>query len=118
MPVSAGDHLSASIALDADWIVPNITGNANTTSDVVTGRCFDAGTSAKTFEVEVTRAGHLRGYLYFGLVDDAAGNFTVDFSNPDFDFGYDPANIKSGDQISITCRQTTGDSVRMKFKVP
>ena len=115
--VSAGDHLSASIASDADWIVPNITGSANTTSDVVTGRCFDAGTSEGFFEVEVFRTGHIRGYLY-GLVDDVAGNLTADFSDPNGSPGYEPANIKSGDRISIKCFQTTGDSVRLKFKVP
>jgi hypothetical protein len=109
---------SLSLAADANWIVPNIEATADTDADTVSGRCYDAGTSSGSLAVFVSRDGHQRGYYLFGQVDDAAGNFTVDFSDSHASPGYDPVNIQPGDELSVTCRQTTGDSVGASFVAP
>jgi hypothetical protein len=112
--VAVGDHLTASIASDADWIVPDVDGSANKTTDVVTGKCWDTGTSGQFVEVIIMRSGHDRGHAWQGTEPD--GTFTLDFQDPP---GFSsPANIRSNDHITVACWQATGDKVQLKFRVP
>ena len=116
--VTPGQRFKAlSFAADANWIVPNITGSADKLADTVTGRCYDTGKSSGDFIVTVNRTGHMRG-RDFGRSFAPDGSFTVDFSYPQESPGYEPANIKTGDRIEISCMQTTGDWVRWSFRVP
>jgi hypothetical protein len=116
--VVAGQRFKAlSFAADANWIVPNITGTADKVADTVAGRCYDTGKSSGNFIVRVNRTGNVRGYA-FGHANDPDGSFTIDFSDPHESPGYEPANIKTGDRIEISCMQTTGDWVRWSFRVP
>jgi hypothetical protein len=108
---------SASLSPDADFIVPNIDGSADKATETVTGRCYDAGTSAGLFSIFIYRTGHARGNSLYERVDDADGNFSVRFTGR-ADLGYDPANIKSGDRVEISCLQETGDWIRTDFRVP
>lgn len=113
----AGDHVIApSIASDADWIVPEIEGTANAATDVVSGRCSDAGTSAGDAFVFVYRTGIRRGYYFLNTEPD--GSFVIDFRELEYLPGSDPANLKSGDRINVRCYQTTGDTISMNFRVP
>lgn len=108
---------SLSLAANADFIVPNIEGTADKTTERVTGRCYDAGTSAGIFGLTIRRTGHTVGVLSYGSVDDADGNFSVRMTGHGYP-GYDPANIKSGDRITISCLQSTDDWVQSTFIVP
>lgn len=121
VPLAAGDRLRApTLAADADWIVPNIEATANASTDVVTGRCFNAGTSARFVDVTVFRAtatNPLRG-RFLGSTD-SNGSFTIDFAHGDpSPFFHGPANVKSGDRIDVNCLQDTGDWVALRFFVP
>jgi hypothetical protein len=109
--VAPGDHLRApDLASDADWVVPKVNGTANAGTDVVRGRCFDAGTSAEFFQIRVMAPnGNLRG----SAIGHAGSEpFEVDFASNEPELGFDPANIRSGDTVSIGCQQTTGDWVQ------
>ena len=108
MSVSAGDRLTANIASDADWIVPEVEGEANPSNDTVSGRCFDTGTSLGVARVLLFRAGHRRGDAWPNV--EADGSFAFDFT--DGGFYVDPAVIKSGDRLEIMCMQTGGDWVQ------
>jgi len=115
--VSPGDHVSApAVASNADWIVPNIEGSADKTTEIVTGKCYDTGTSAGLVGVEVIRyGGHVRGASVWHT--DADGSFVADFTSYTNGFSTDHANIKTGDRIKIDCIQTTGDFARLTFVV-
>ncbi len=109
--------VAPSLASDADFIVPNIDISPNKATDVVTGRCYDAGTGTGNYIAQVYRTGgNTRGVLW-GYTDDPNGNFVADFSNPHSYPGYSPANIKTGDRVVIKCLQTTGDWVSSSVKV-
>jgi hypothetical protein len=113
---AVGDRVRApSLASDADWIVPNVEATANAGTNVVSGRCSDAGTSADFVEIRVIRTGVWRG---LALDDtDQDGNFEVDFDDPESPFLHG-ANVKSGDRIDVYCLQDTGDWVGARFMVP
>ena len=115
-PVAAGDHLYAvGLASDADWIVPEIDGAANAGTDVVSGRCHDAGTSANFAIIDVFRTGDKRGYVFASL--EANGSFEIDFQEVGH-FYADPVNIRHGDKIVVRCLQVTGDWVQLQFLAP
>jgi hypothetical protein len=118
VPLKAGLRLAAlKVAADAKWIVPNITGSANAATDVVNGRCFNAGTSARFFWVNViSPRGSNRGWAHGGTTTN--GSFEVDFSDGEEGLFYQPANIRSGDTIEIRCLQNTGDWVQLRFLAP
>ncbi len=113
--IVAGDHISSpSLAADEEWIMPNIEASADRTTDVLTGRCFDTGTSDHWLQVTVLHSGHFRGA---GVADtEPDGSFTLDFHDPG---GFwSPTNIISGDHLVVMCMQNTGDAAQLKFRVP
>jgi hypothetical protein len=118
VPLAAGLRLVApKVASDAKWIVPNITGSASAATDVVDGRCFDAGSSARFFSLEVTSPDGSDGGSAHGKTA-ANGSFKVDFSDGEEGLFYWPTDVQSGDTILIRCLQTTGDWVQLRFPVP
>jgi hypothetical protein len=120
VPVAAGDRLRApSLAADANWIVPRIQATANAATDVVAGRCFDAGSSAQSVKIAIIRAGatySLRGYFIGSTGSD--GSFAIDFTDGQPSPFFEPADIKAGDRIEVNCLQDTGDWVGMTFRAP
>lgn len=113
VPISAGDILSSDISPDIDWIVPDIDAAASPSTDVVSGRCYDAGTAGDVVKIRLFRAGQQRGWAIEGTESD--GSFSVYFPGIVFP---DPAVVKSGDRILISCMQTNADSVQKSFIVP
>lgn len=113
--VEPGDRvLAPSLAPNADWIAPRISGQADPLTDAVAGRCFDSGTRDAQVRISVWRVGgYLRGYA--DTSSDKAGRFRVDFSTVTFPNAR--ANIKPGDRVRIDCYQTTDDAARMSFVV-
>ena len=113
---AAGDRFMApSLASDADWVVPDIEATANATNDVVQGDCQRTGSVSDLGNVQVVRSGHVRGRAYVGL--DESGHFRIDFGGRATP-GFTPANIKSGDTISVGCMIATGDWVQRSFTAP
>jgi hypothetical protein len=113
--VMPGDRVHApSIASDLDWIVPQVTGSADAPTDVVSGRCYDAGTSAQSVGIDVYRTGHLRGSTTRGT--DSDGNFSVDMHRDVGDFFERSTYVKPGDRVVISCLQTTGDEAQLEVK--
>lgn len=116
VPLAVGDRFNApTIASDANWIVPRVVGTANVATDVVSGRCFDSGTSQRYVEIRVVRGGILRGYAINSTAGD--GSFEIEFDAPDAPW-FRSANIKHGDRITVSCLQESGDWAGMKFIVP
>ena len=113
--IAPGDHVSApSLASDADWIVPQIDAAVDAATDVVNGRCYDSGTSAQTYFVDVYRtAGHLRGTTTSQT--DPDGSFSVNMRTDVGDFFEKSANIKHGDKVVVGCIQTTGDVAQVEL---
>jgi hypothetical protein len=120
MRVQPGDHVSApAIAADADWIVPNIEARGRSLSNIVTGRCFDAGTSAGLYMLFVLDGNNSKGGVWGSV--NADGSFSVDFddpgSSPNVSHYTQAADVASGDMLHVWCEQTTGDFVRAKIAV-
>ncbi len=114
--VAMGDRVVAhKVAADLDWLVPQIEATADVAADTVSGACHDAGNPAGTAIVRVRRTGHERGFAVVGV--DASGQFNVDFGRRPT-FLYDPANIKHGDRLVVTCWLATGDTAMQSFLVP
>ena len=113
--LAVGDRLIApSIASDADWVVPNIQGSANVATEVVSGTCAD-GSQFVGVEIKIVRSGVTRGYALGDVEPD--GSFEVSFTGRPAPW-YEPANIKHGDRITVSCRHATGDWAGLKFIVP
>lgn len=113
--VMPGDRIHApSIASDLHWIVPQIDGSATASTDVVAGRCYDAGTSAQTVIIDVHRTGHHRGFTVRSTESD--GSFSIDMRRDVGDFFEKSANVKPGDRVVIGCMQTTGDVAQLEVK--
>lgn len=111
--ISATDILSSDISPDIDWVVPDIEASASASTDVVSGRCFDAGTAGDLVQIRLSRAGQERGWAIEGTEND--GSFAVYMPGIGFP---DPAVVKSGDKILISCMQSNADWVQMSFIVP
>jgi hypothetical protein len=113
--VAAGDHISSpSLASDADWIVPEIELTADTLTDEVVGSCENTGTLSETAIVDLYRSGHRRGWVLLFTED---GTFEFDFAKAG-SFLADPANVKHGDRLVVSCMLSTGDWVSQTFMVP
>ena len=113
--VAVGDHVVATgLAADADWYVPDSGATANVATDLVTGFCEDRGISRSAI-VRIFRTGHLRGFGY--VYAEPNGQFEIDFSGHE-NLGFDPANIKHGDRIQVSCELSVGDWVQQSFRVP
>jgi hypothetical protein len=121
VPVKAGNRLRAlSVASDADWIVPGAQVAGDASTEVVTGRCRDAGTRAGAYRLEViTPGGDSRSEALGNL--DAGGYFEIDFKDPFSSDGviwYYGSDVRSGDTLQLGCLQTTGDWVQLRQPVP
>ncbi len=119
VPVEAGNRLRAlSVAADADWIVPGARVSANAATDVVTGRCKDAGTSDGLYWVRVIAPDDAYGRGQAIGYGDANGVFEIDFAGVDGSQWFQPADVQSGDILQLRCLQTTGDWVELRQQVP
>ena len=118
VPATAGLRLRAlDIGRDANWLIPEISGSADAGSDVVSGRCFDAGTSDRWYDARVLMPdGDTRAWSAGGT--DADGTFTVDFGETEYGLFYDPGDVQSGDTLLIGCLQQSGDWVQRRLTVP
>ena len=113
VPVAVGDRLLAtSLATDLHWHVFDITATADVAANTVSGTCGNHSAP----DVDIYRRGNHVGSSVFAEVDEQ-GNFFVDF-NGSSDIGFDPANIKHGDRVEVTCPVKTGDFIRFVFRVP
>ncbi len=122
-PVNArvGDRVVSPLSSSIDWHVPNIEGSADVPNDMVEGRCHSTEIEALFVLVRVYRTGNQRGFAMGNL--DGTGAFEIDFGEPE-SFFYDPANIKHGDRIVISCYYdstsdgSVDDIVSFPFRVP
>lgn len=116
--VAAGLRLQAlSLAGDARWIVPNVTGSASADSDVVKGRCFDAGTSATWYDVRVVAPDGDTRARSAGATS-RNGSFEVDLGEESGGMFHSPGDIRSGDLAIIGCLQRGGDWAQRELIVP
>jgi hypothetical protein len=107
--VAPGDSLSADIAPDASWIVPDIDATASASTDVVSGRCYDTGASRQLVNVLLYRYGNEQGWALVHTEPD--GSFSFDFRYGDGDV-WTNVNVKSGDRLVVRCMQAEGDWVQ------
>ena len=114
--VRVGDRVVSPIASSLDWHVPEITGSADVANDLVAGKCFSTEIEANFAVARVYRTGEFRGIAISDV--DANGEFTMDFGRTEPDLMYDPANIKHGDRIRVSCYYDTYDIVNFAFRVP
>jgi hypothetical protein len=111
--VMPGDRVvGTSLAADMDFIVRDITATADVVTDIVTGKCGNG----RMWYATVRRDGREIGGTWFAD-RSAGGGFTIDFSD-DEDFGYDPANIRHGDRLVVSCETKYGDFVKKSILVP
>jgi hypothetical protein len=112
-PAAAGDHMQApSIASDADWILPDIDGTADASSDIVEGQCHNGSDGGIT--VRLYRGSQEVGFTYAGGNSD--GSFRFNFRKVGTYFA-NPANVKHGDLLVVQCVHITGDIAQLKFIV-
>ena len=113
--VAAGDHIvGTGVAADLDWYVPDSYASANVATDRVTGYCEDRGMLSGSAIIRVFRTDKLRGTKWIGV--NADGTFSTRFSGRAYP-GFNPANIKHGDRIEVSCELLTGDYVAQSFMV-
>jgi hypothetical protein len=116
-----GDRVVSALSGSIDWHVPNIEGSADVANDMVNGRCHSTEIEALFALVRVYRTGDQRGLAIASV--DAAGTFEIDFGGREGLY-YDPANIKHGDRIVISCYydatmdDSADDIVSFPFFVP
>ena len=111
--VMPGDRVvGTSLAADMDFIVRDIRATADVVTDVVTGKCGNG----EMLYVTVGRDGRQIGGTWFAA-RTADGGFRIDFSDEE-DFGYDPANIRHGDRLVVTCETKPGDFIQKSIRVP
>jgi hypothetical protein len=121
--VKAGDMVSAlGLASDAEWVVPQIEAAGNGSTEIVTGRCHDTGTSLGWYRITVINPsnGQARGSVSGWTASD--GTFSVDFTDPSASPGVvtssGPVDVMSNDQLQVWCGQNSGDFAIATFKVP
>lgn len=81
---------------------------ADASSDTVSGMCQDTGASAHVAQVRLFRAGTQRGWAIVDVQPD--GSFSLGFPEVIFP---DPTQIRSGDEILVSCMQAEGDWVQI-----
>ena len=112
--VMVGDRVvGSSLTADMDFIVRDIAAAADVATEIVTGKCGNG----RMFYSAVRRAGIEIGGTWFAKDRKPDGSFTVDFSEEET-LGYDPANIRHGDRLVVTCRTGRGDFVEKSILVP
>ena len=107
--LAPGDSLMTDISVDAHWIAPDIDASVGVNSDVVSGRCYDTGSSARLVQVLLHRSGKERGWAL--LDTEADGTFSFDFQT-DGDPFWTNADVRDGDRITVRCMQVEGDWVQ------
>ena len=107
--LAPGDILVTDISPDAHFIVPNIDATVGVNSDVVSGRCYDTGSSARLVQVLLHRSGKERGWAL--LDTEADGSFSFDFQT-DGDPFWTNADVRDGDRLTVRCMQVEGDWVQ------
>jgi hypothetical protein len=111
--IAPGDRLVSNISSDVNWVVPNVDGTASAATDMVSGHCYDAGSSAKLVEVWI-----YRNAKHFGpaIVDvDVTGYFEFNFHETTWDSYRNGAEVHSGDTVWLMCMQSGGDWVDKSF---
>lgn len=112
--VLPGDKIvGTSLASDMRFIVKDIQASADVATDIVTGTC---GNAVDGKSVAVYRGKNEIGWSFFWTLDDL-GNFSVDFGG-ESNLGYDPANIRHGDRLLVTCETIKGDFFQKWIRVP
>jgi hypothetical protein len=112
--VKVGDRIVSNLASNLDWHVPAISGSADVANDWVYGNCGSTEIAPIFAVVRVYRTGEERGLAHAGV--DSNGDVAVDFGRRP-DMFYDPANIKHGDRVVISCYYDTYDVVSFPFRV-
>jgi hypothetical protein len=115
---TAGNRLSApGLAADASWIVPRVNARADAATDEVSGRCFDAGSSAGLYDIRVfTPAGDHRARSMGST--DSFGRFSVDMGDEVGGMWHSPGDLQPGDTVVVGCLQQTGDWAQREIIVP
>lgn len=101
-----GDIVTSDIAPDLQIVLPDLPIIADAASDTVSGQCFDTG--SVHIYIEVDRNGVRRGYAYSDT--DENSQFSIYMPDPQ-EFADNPAVIKVGDEVSVTCVTLQGDWV-------
>ncbi len=110
-----GDQVSGSIASDASWVTSAVEGSADKSTELVSGRCVPGGDTWTPYVgASISHSGRFRAFAPGYTEED--GRFTIDFKDKPPFGGY--LNIRSGDHITIACRQSTGDLTQFTFRVP
>jgi hypothetical protein len=110
--VIAGDRIvGLTLASDMHFVVRDIEASADVATDVVSGTCG----YRRGGEITVYRSGNWIGWSFLDTDDD--GYFSVWFGD-DETLGYDPANIRHGDRITVMCGVPHGDWITKSFIVP
>ena len=106
--VSPGDEVVSNVAADASFIVPDIQVTTDAATDIVSGRCSDAGRFTQSVHISVYRQGIRRGLSYTGTNPD--GTFEDHVANSHT--WPNPAVLKSGDRVLVQCLLLNGDIVQ------
>lgn len=122
--LSAGDVITANDGeFTREYTVPDLSVSADRVADVFHGTGPSEADIVVSYPLSaqdpfvVEHSGKLRGIVY-GSVNDSKGDFTADFANRPPQPGLNKADIRSGDLVSVSCVQKTGDSVAILFIVP
>jgi hypothetical protein len=111
--VSPGDRVvGTALASDMSFLVRDTTVTADVVTDVVSGKCGNG----RADQVVVYRSGQWVGSSWSPDVDDQ-GNFSVWFGDEET-LGFDPANVRHGDRIRVTCVLARGDFTTKWYTVP
>jgi hypothetical protein len=111
--VSVGDRVvGTSLVSDMKFIVRDIPLEVDVATDTVSGRCV----SRNGDSISILRSGNqIGGIGYLGTDED--GFFDVWFGDEET-LGFDPANIRHGDRVKVTCGTVKGDFVTKSYLVP
>ncbi len=108
-PVAAEptDTIKSGIASDSQMVVPQIDATATASTDRVTGQCEQTASASNTSLIEDFRTRNRVGWT------NRDGTFNFNFRRVGrFE---NPANVKPGDRVVVTCGQTAGDEASDTF---
>lgn len=105
-----GDTVSSTAYPDISFAIPNVTASVNAKSDKLTGSC---GTAAQTGYLVVV---HHRDYTKVAErtgTTTGSGAFTAKFKT-----GTPTWKFRSGDEVTIVCKLSEGDTVDRTYTLP